>query len=171
MTRLHRLSGQLSYGPAPKRLIHGSAHPSPQAPGEDPLAHASASRLSRGNVQALRSPWLSLRPWARPRAKALSVSQRDWTAPPPDLRVAGCPWPSRGVPRQLPRVARGAQRDLRDQHRTAPPPRGSRVGRHGAGASPGGGRARLRQSGRHPRRHDRFLSRRGCPAIRCGGAQ
>ena len=58
MTWRQRESGQSLYGPASHagRLVHRSAQPSPQAPGEDPLARASASRLSRGSLQTLRSP-------------------------------------------------------------------------------------------------------------------
>jgi hypothetical protein len=173
MTRRQRESGQSFYGPDSNagRLVHGFAQPSPQAPREDPLARASASRLSRGSLQTLWSTWLPLRQRGRPRAQALSLSQHHRTAASADLCVQGRPRRGRRVPRQLPQAARGAQRDLRHQHRTPAPPRGSRVSRHGAGASPGHRRSRLRQGGRHPRQHGRLVSCRRRPAIRSGGAR
>jgi hypothetical protein len=173
MTRRERQSGQSFSGPARNagRPVHSSAQASPQAHDEDSLARTCAPRLARGNLPTLRSSWLPLRQRGRPRAKTLSVGQHHRTAASADLCVEGRPWRSRRVPRQLPQTARGAQRDLRHQHRTPAAPRGSRVSRHGAGASPGHRRSRLRQGGRHPRQHDRILSCRRCPAIRSGGAR
>jgi hypothetical protein len=56
---------------------------------------------------------------------------------------------------------------LRDQRRTPAATRRSRVDRDG----PSTRRPRLRQGGRHPRRHDCILSCCRRPAVRSGGAR
>jgi hypothetical protein len=118
-------------------------------------------------LQALWSPKLSLCRWTRTWSEALSVHQPAWWATTTGLRTQRRACAGRRVNRQLPQDARDAQRDLRDQRRTPAATRRSRVDRDG----PSTRRPRLRQGGRHPRRHDCILSCCGRPAVRSGGAR
>jgi hypothetical protein len=56
---------------------------------------------------------------------------------------------------------------LCDQHGTPATARGAWINPHGPGAC----RFRLRQGGRHPRRHGCVLSRRRRPAVQSGGGR
>ena len=127
----------------------------------------SAARHVGRDLQALRSPKLSLCRWTRTWSEALSVHQPAWWATTTGLRTQRRACAGRRINRQLPQDARDAQRDLRDQRRTPAATRGSRVDRDG----PSTRRPRLRQGGRHPRRHDCILSCCRRPAVRSGGVR
>jgi hypothetical protein len=127
----------------------------------------SAARHVGRDLQALRSPKLSLCRWTRTWPEALSIHQPAWWATTTGLRTQRRACAGRRVNRQLPQDARDAQRDLCDQRRAPSATRGSRVDRDG----PSTRHPRLRQGGRHPRRHDCILSCRRRPAVRSGGAR
>lgn len=126
-----------------------------------------AARHIGRDLQALRSTELPLRRRTGTRSEAISVHQPARRATATRLRAqrrscAGCP-----IDRQFPQAAHNARRDLRDQYGTPAATGGSGVNRHG----PGPRRPRLRQGGRHPRRHGCVLSCRRRPAVRSGGAR
>ena len=136
--------------------------------GEQPAAdRTSAARDFSRDLQALRPPKLSLCRWTRTWSEALSVDQPAWWATTTGLRTQRRAYAGRPADRQLPQAARDAQRDLRDQRGTPAATRRARVERDG----PSTCRPRLRQGGRHPRRHGCILSRRRRPAVRSGGAR
>jgi hypothetical protein len=126
-----------------------------------------AARHIGRDLQALRSTELPLRRRTGTRSEAVSVDQPARRATATRLRAqrrssASCP-----TDRQFSPATRNARRDLRDQYGTPAATGGSGVDRHG----PGPRRPRLRQGGRHHRRHDCVLSRRRCSAVRSGGAR
>ena len=148
----------------PGSVSNSSAPASPQIGARPTTARTGVTRVADRDLQALRSAELPLRRRTWTRSETISGDQPAWRATPPRLCAerclrAGCPFD-----RQLPQAARGTQRDLCDQHRTSAPSRGSRVDRHGSGPY----RPRLRQGGRHPRRHGRVLSRCRRLAVRSG---
>jgi hypothetical protein len=116
------------------------------------------------DLQALWSTELPLRRRTGTWPEAISVHQPAWRSTATGLcaqrcSCAGCP-----IDRQLPQAARNARRDLRDQYGTPAATRRSGIDRDG----PGPRRPRLRQGGRHPRRHGCVLSCRRRPAVRSG---
>lgn len=119
------------------------------------------------DLQALRAAELPLRHWTRAWPEAVFIHQPARRAATKGLRAERRPCAGRSIDRRLPQVARDAQRDLRDQRGTFATARGSEVDRHG----PGTRRLRLRQGGRHPRRHGCVLSCRRRPAVQSGGAR
>jgi hypothetical protein len=124
-----------------------------------------AARHIGRDLQALRSAKLPLRRRTRTRSEALFVDQPAWWATSSGLRTQRRACAGRAADRQLPQAARDAQRDLRDQRGTPATTRGARVDRDG----PSTRRPRLRQGGRHPRRHGCIVSRCRRPAVRSGG--
>ena len=126
-----------------------------------------AARHIGRDLQALRSTELPLRRRTGTRPEAISVHQPARRATATGLRAQRHSCAGRPIDRQFPQAARNARRDLRDQYRTPAATRGSGVDRHG----PGPRRPRLRQGGRHPRRHGCVLSCRRRPAVRSGGAR
>jgi hypothetical protein len=127
----------------------------------------SAARHIGRDLQALRSPKLPLCRWTRAWSEAISVHQPAWWATTTELCTQRRACGGRRVNRQLPQDARDAQRNLRDQRRAPAATRGTGVDRDG----PRTRLPRLRQGGRHPRRHDCILSCRRRPAVRSGGAR
>jgi hypothetical protein len=165
MTRSLRESADqllVGSGPFEGRVFRCAAQASPQTPAQLALARARAAWLADRDLQTLRTAGMPLRERTWPRAQALSIDQHDRAAAADGLcaerRLCG----SQRVPRQLPRSARGAQRHLRDQRRTAAAARASRID------GPRCRRPRLHQGGRHPRRYDRILSCRRRLAVRTG---
>jgi hypothetical protein len=126
-----------------------------------------AARHIGRDLQALRSPKLPLRRRTRTRSEAISVHQPARRAAAKRLRAQRRPCAGRSIDRQLSQAARDAQRDLRDQRGTSATTRGPEVNLHGSGTR----RLRLRQGGRHPRRHGCVLSCRRRPAVQSGGAR
>jgi len=126
----------------------------------------AARHLGR-DLQALRSFELPLRRWTGTRPEAISIHQPARRATATGLRAQRYACAGRPFDRQLPQIARDAQRGLRDQRRTPAATRGSWVERHG----PSPRRPRLHQGGRHPRRHGCVLSCRRRPAVQSGGAR
>ena len=128
----------------------------------------SAWNIGR-NIQALRPAKLPLRRRTWTWAQTISVRQPAWNGRPAAQRLCAKRHPRAGCrfDRQFPRRARCARRDLCDQHGTPATARGAWINRHGPGAR----RFRLRQGGRHPRRHGCVLS--GCrrSAVTSGGAR
>jgi len=120
-----------------------------------------------GDLQALRAAELPLCRWTRAWPEAVFVHQPARRAAAKRLRAERCPYASRSIDRRFPQAARDAQRDLRDQRRTSATTRGLEVDRHGSGTRC----LRLRQSGRHPRRHGCVLSCRRRHAVQSGGAR
>jgi hypothetical protein len=138
---------------------------SPRTGASTAADRTGAARFAVRDVQALRSAELSLRRRTRARSQTISLHQPAWSTPADRLRAECSERPSRQVPRQLSQSAGHAQRDLRDQRRTAAAARGFRI--DGSGRR----RSRLRQGGRHPRQYDRILSCRRRLAVRTGGAR
>jgi len=126
-----------------------------------------AARHIGRDLQALRTPKLPLCRWTRTWSEALSVHQPAWWATATGLRTQWSACAGRRVNRQLPQDAQDDQRDLRDQRGTPAATRGVGVDRDG----PSTRYHRLRQGGRHHRRHDCILSRCRRPAVRSGGAR
>jgi hypothetical protein len=128
----------------------------------------SARHIGR-DIQAVRSAELPLRRRTWPWAQAISVDQSTWDGRPAAQRLCAKRHPRAGRPFdwQFPCPARCARRDLCDQHGTLATTRGTWINRHG----PGTRRFRLRQGGRHPRRHGCVLSCRRRPAVQSGGVQ
>ena len=128
----------------------------------------SAWNIGR-NIQALWPAELPLRRRAWARAQTISVHQPAWNGRPAAQRLCAKRHPRTGCPfdRQFPRPSRCARRDLCDQHGTPATARGAWINRHGPGAR----RFRLRQGGRHPRRHGCVLSCRRRPAVQSGGGR
>ena len=128
----------------------------------------SAWNIGR-NIQALRPTELPLRRRTWTRAQTIPVHQPAWNGRPAAQRLCAKRHPRAGRPfdRQFPRRARCARRDLCDQHGTPATARGAWINRHGPGAR----RFRLRQGGRHPRRHGCVLSCRRGPAVQSGGGR
>ena len=124
----------------------------------------AARHLGR-DLQALRSFELPLRRRTGTRPEAISIHQPARRATATGLRAQRYACAGRPVDRQLPQIARDAQRGLRDQRRTPAATRGSRVERHG----PSPRRPRLHQGGRHPGRHGCIISCCRHPAVRSGG--
>ena len=124
-----------------------------------------AARHVGRDLQALRSIELPLRRRTGTRPEAISVHQPARRATAAGLRAQRYACAGRPVDRQLPQIARDAQRGLRDQRRTPAATRGSRVERHG----PSPRRPRLHQGGRHPGRHGCIISCCRHPAVRSGG--
>lgn len=128
---------------------------------------AAAARIADGDLQALRAAELSLCQWTRAWPEAIPGHQSAWRATAPGLRAERRSRARRPLDWQPPQSSRSAQRDLRDQRRTAAPARGSRVDRHG----PGPCRLRPGQSRRHSCRHGGVLPRRRRLAVSSGGGQ
>ena len=128
----------------------------------------SAWNIGR-NIQALRPTELPLRRRTWTRAQTIPVHQPAWNGRPAAPRLCAKRHPRAGCrfDRQFPRRARCARRDLCDQHGTPATARGAWINRHGPGAR----RFRLRQGGRHPRRHGCVLSCRRRPAVQSGGGR
>lgn len=173
MTRHQRESDQLFLG-AVQNAGHSlcrTTRSSQRIAGRPAAADAPAAWLAGGILQAVRPAGLPLRRRSWPRAQALSVGQHHRRAAAHDLCPAGRAHGSGRVHQQFPHCARDPKRDLRDQFRTAAPPRGPWVTNHGPSASSGYCRPRFRQGGRHHRQYDRILSCRRRPAIRSGGTR
>ena len=128
----------------------------------------SARHIGR-DLQALRPAELPLRRGTWTRAQTISVHQPAWNGRPTAQRLCAERHPPTGRPfdRQFPRPARCARRDLCDQHGAPATARGAWIDRHGPGAR----RFRLRQGGRHPRRHGCVLSCRRRPAVQSAGGR
>jgi hypothetical protein len=119
------------------------------------------------DLQALRAAELPLRRRTRARSKAVFIDQPARRTAAKGLCAQWRPPAGRSIDRRLPQAARHPPRDLRDQHGTPAATRGSGVARHGSGPR----RLRLRQGGRHPRRHGCVLPCRRRPAVQSGGAR
>jgi hypothetical protein len=173
MTRGERESDQLFPGSAQNEghPLCRATRPPLSVAGRPAAAGAPAPWLAGGVLQAVWPAGLPLHRRSWPRAQALSVGQHHRRAAAHDVCPAGGAPGSGRIPRQFPRCARGPQRDLRDQCRTAAPPRGHWVTNHGLSTSSGYCRPRFRQGGRHHRQYDRILSCRRRPAIRSGGTR
>lgn len=121
------------------------------------------------DIQALRPAELPLCRGTWTRAQTISVRQSAWNGRAAAQRLCAKRHPRTGRPfnKQLSRPADCARRDLCDQHGTLATTRGAWISRYGPGAR----RFRLRQGGRHPRRHGCVLSRRRRPAAQSGGGR
>lgn len=130
-------------------------------------ARAAAARVADRNLQALRPAELPLCQRTGTRSEAISGHQSAWRATAPGLRAECRARTRRPLDRQPPQGSRRAQRDLRDQRRTAAPARGSRVDRRG----PGPCRLRPGQGRRRSCRHGGVLPRRRRLAVQSGGGR
>jgi len=147
-------------------VICSSSQASPPPCAPPASDRTDTARLADRDLQTLRAAQLPLCRWAWAWPQAISFHhQSNRRAPAGWLRAECSPRRSPRVPRQLPQIARGAQRDMRDQCRTSAPPRESRLD------GPGRRCSRHRQSGRHPRQHDRILSCWWRPAVQPGGSR
>src|ERR1700751_1178067 len=105
-------------------IIRNPAQTSPPAYTWPASDRTDITRLADRDLQALWPAQLPLcrRTW--PRTQAISFhEQSNRRAPTSRLRTKCSARRSLRVPRQLPQIARDAQRDLRDQWRTSAPPR------------------------------------------------
>src|SRR6266478_6510991 len=109
-------------------VIRGPAQASPPTRAQPAPDRADRARFVDGDLQTLRPAQLPLRrrTWARPQEISL-YNRSNGRASAARLRAQCSLRPGRRVPRELPQTAGDAQRDLRDQCRTAAPPRESRV--------------------------------------------
>ena len=128
----------------------------------------SARHIGR-DLQALRPAELPLRRRTWTWAQAVSVRQPARDRRPAAQRLCAKRHSRTGRPfdRQFPRLTHRARRDLCDQHGTSATARGAWINRHGPGAR----QFRLRQGGRHPRRHGCVLSCRRRPAVQSAGGR
>ena len=151
----------------PRSFVNGFAPPAPPSCAQTATDRTAAAGIACRDLQTLRAAKLPLRGWTGTRPEALPVHQPAWGAAPPRLRAQRHPRAGCTVHRQFPQAARHARRDLRDQRRAFAATRGSGVDHSG----PGPRLPRLRQGGRHPRRHGCVLS--GCrrSAVTFGGAR
>src|SRR5437763_16439004 len=94
--------------------------PAPIAPA--PIDHV---RCSHRTLQTMRQAGMQMRRRPRPCPQVLSVGQLPGLEAANGLRAAGVICASGGVPGQLPPRPRDPGSDLRDQPRTAAPPRGA----------------------------------------------
>lgn len=117
-------------------------------------ARAGVTRFADRDLQALRPAELPLRQRPGTWSEAISGHQSTRRAAPQRLRPERHARARCQFDRQLQQAARGSQRNLRDQHGTPAPARGSRVDRDG----PGPHLLRRRQGGRGSRRHGCLLS-------------
>src|SRR6266478_2667829 len=109
-------------------VIRGAAQASPSTRARPSPDRADRARFVDGDLQTLRPAQLPLRRRTRARPQEISLHNRsNRRTPAARLRAQCSLCPSRRVPRQLPQTAGDAQRDLRDQCRTAAPPRESRL--------------------------------------------
>ena len=122
-----------------------------------------ARHIERG-LQTLRSAQLPLCRRPGPRAEALPVCQPSRRLAPQRLYTQRRCGPRHSMHQQLAQVARYPRRNLRDQYRAHPTPRGSWIDHDGSCIHP----VRLNTGGCHSCRHGRGLSRRR-PAAHCGG--
>jgi len=144
-----------------------AAQTTPQTGAQPSPARAVAARIVDGDLQALRAAELPLYQWTRTWSEAIPGHQSAWQATAPGLRAERRSRARRPFDRQPPQSSRSAQRDLRDQRRTAAPARGSRVDRHG----PGLRRLRPGQGRRHSCRHGGVLPRCRRLAVQSGGGR
>jgi hypothetical protein len=151
----------------PESCVNSPAQTSPQTRARSASDRTGAAWLADRDLQALWAAELPLRRRTGAWPETVFVGQPTWWATPQRLCVERRSRAGRPVHRQLPQITRNAQRDLRDQRGTPAATRGSRVDRHG----PGTRRPRLRQGGRHSRRHGCVLSCRRRPAVKSRGAR
>ena len=146
-----------------KGFVCGVAQTPPPASACPASARADRTRVSDGDLQALRPTQLSLRRRAWPRAQAIFVDDR------PNRRTSTARLcaernlsSSRRVSCQLSQATGDAQRDLRNQCRASASPREARLDGSSCRSF------RFCQGGCHRRQHDRILS--GCrrPAAQSG---
>src|SRR5438105_6361721 len=104
-------------------------HCTAEAPQRSPAPTAPApidpARFSHRTLQTMRQAGMQMRRRPRPWPQVLSVSQLPGLAAANGLRTAGVIRANGGVPGQLPPSSRDPGGDLRDQPRTAAPPRGA----------------------------------------------
>src|SRR5580704_15153163 len=104
-------------------IISSPAQASPPTRARPAPDRADRARFVDGDLQTLRPAQLPLRRWTRARPQEISLHNRsNRRTPAARLRAQCSLCPSRRIPRQLPQTAGDAQRDLRDQCRTAAPP-------------------------------------------------
>src|SRR5215831_10276387 len=88
-------------------------------------ARIDPARFSHRTLQTMRQAGMQMRRRSRPWPQVLSVGELSGLAPANGLRAAGVIRANSGVPGQLPPNPRNPGGDLRDQPRTAAPPRGA----------------------------------------------
>jgi hypothetical protein len=100
---------------------------SPQTPASTAAPTAAAgrhsARVADRALQTLRQAWLQMRQRSWPRPQILFVSKLPGVAPANGLCAAGRLRPDQGVCGQLPAGSRYPRGNIRDQPRTAAPPR------------------------------------------------
>jgi hypothetical protein len=153
----------------PESLFPRAAQTSPPNRARLAADRTGYARNIGRNIQALWPAELPLRRRTGTRAQTISVHQPAWNGRPAAQRLCAKRHPrtGRAIDRQFPRLAHCARRDLCDQHGTPATARGAWINRHGPGAR----RFRLRQGGRHPRRHGCVLSCRRRSAVQSGGGR
>lgn len=138
-----------------QRSARNSSAPTPSQLGARLTSNrAIAAWFADRDLQALRAAEVPLRQRPGPWSEAISGHQSAGKTASPRLRSerdarAGCQFG-----RQLQQAARGSRRNLRDQHGTPAPARGSRVDRSESGSD----RLRHRQGGRGSCRYGCLLS-------------
>jgi hypothetical protein len=99
------------------------APPGPSA--QTPLSGSHPPRLAHRTLQALWQARLQMCQGSRSRPQVLPLRKLSPFAPTNGLCAAGVPRPDQEVSRQLSARSRNLRGDLRDQSRTAAPPRGT----------------------------------------------
>ncbi len=137
-----------------------------------PPAQSDPPRLPHRALQTMWQAGMQMRRGPRPWPQVLSFGELPGFAAANGLRAAGGLRSNRRVPRQLPPNPRDLREDLRDQPRTAAPPRGALKGRRERSAfcPPRSDRYGI---GRYaPRQHARSLDRRRPRGLaNCGGSR
>jgi len=142
-----------------------SSPPTAPAPGDPP-------RLSHRALQALWQAGMQMRRRSRSWPQALSVGQLPGLAAANGLRAAGALRSDHRVPGQLPPSPRDLGGDLRDQPRTAAPPRGALTGHYERSTFRPPPTDRCGIGRRAPRQYARRLARRQPRRLaNCGGSR
>jgi len=135
-------------------------------------AEIDSARLPHRALQTVRQAGLQVRRRSRTWAEVLSVGKLSRPAATNGLRAPGSLWANGGVPRQLSSCPRASGNDLRDQPRTAAPPRGA-LERHHERVTRRRPRPDRRGIGRRvSRQYARMLARwRSRDFVLCGGSR
>jgi hypothetical protein len=108
------------------KTVHRRIAKTPQrSPAPVAFAPINPARFPHRALQTMWQAEMQMRRWPRPWPQILSLGQLPGLAAANGLRAAGALCANGGVPGQLPPSPRDPGGDLRDQPRTAAPPRGA----------------------------------------------
>jgi hypothetical protein len=144
----------------PKTVHCRIAKTSQHSPAPLAAAPSDPPRFSHRTLQTLRQAGMQMRRRSRPWPEVLLVGQLPGLAAANGLCAAGALSADGGVPGQLPPSPRDPGGDLRDQPRTAAPPRGALKACHAPSGFCPPGTVRCGCGRRCPRQHAGSLARR-----------